>query len=492
MNTLNVTSNPRFLYRPKNIFFLVCIIVVLWAIMRDSLSTLIILALTALIIMGIKKPLWAMGALIISQLTLTDFLVPLPFVSISLRLLLLVIIFIIVAKSLFSGELKLGPGARKLIIPMLIFILVTVIANFANIGFDLAFKDFRNLLVGFSFAIFLVAIIQDAKQLKTLGALTVIVITISAIIGIMQHFNILGMANATVYKGWMLNPFDKRIPGIGETELELSYILSAAFIIILCLYFYKGVSSSRRLILLSMILMLPALYFTYTRSALFAVGLALLSLVLFLKTHIKWQIILVILFLVIFFFVQTDILGKSYFSGRSETSQLESTVSRDILWQAAIGIALDYPVLGIGANQFIIVSPRYASSVDPSLIQWENNRYWSWQTLGTLEPHNDYLNVWVSYGTIALVIYIWLHFAILRNLGISFRKAKGPFLKGMSLGLAGALITWVANSFYHNITGTLPLLWMLAGFSMVLVKLTANNKDSEKKQLNAKNPSPGL
>ncbi len=481
MSATTAIAKPRFFSRPIGMVVIIGAIVVLWSLMANSLSVLIILALIALLVAGIKKPLWALVALILSQLSVTGYMVNTPFVAISLRLLLFIVAFIIIGKTFLQRKADLGPGARRIMLPMLVFFAITIVTNMINIGFGLAFKDFRAMLIGVLFVIFIPAFVKDTKELKTLCVATGILITASAVIGIMQHYNILGMAGATTIQGWLTTE-DLRVPGMSESELELSYILSAAFIIVFCLFFTRGAINNKRLLPMAIILILAALYFTYTRSALLALGFGLLSLFLFLKIGIRWEIILVAIFIAVFFVVQTDILEKNFLGARSSNSQLESTIARSILWQAGIGIVKDNPVLGIGADQFIIVSPNYASAVDQSLIQWETNRYFNWSTLGSYEPHNDFLNVWVSYGSIALIIYFWFHFAIIRHCFLSFRRSKDKFVKALSLGLAGALVTWVVNSFFHNITSTLPLLWIIAGFSLAAMKMAAKNDEIKKLQ----------
>ena len=159
-------------------------------------------------------------------------------------------------------------------------------------------------------------------------------------------------------------------------------------------------------------------------------------------------------------------------------------MARDILWQATVAIALDNPIIGIGGDKFIELSPQYVDRVDPVLIQFEEDRYWQYRTLGSDAPHNDFLRTWAYYGSFALLAYIWLLFSIINNSAKSFRKSKNRFIKGISLGIAGALITYVVNSFYHNIASTLPILWILAGLSLAATKLTA--KETPVKQL----PSP--
>ncbi len=158
----------------------------------------------------------------------------------------------------------------------------------------------------------------------------------------------------------------------------------------------------------------------------------------------------------------------------SESEQQDSAVARQILWQAGLSIALDHPVLGIGSEKFNSVSTQYQSNVDPSLRAYEKRNYWGYHTLGNEPPHNDFLNMWVSYGTLALILFIWLFIAILRNSINSYHRSSNSFIKGLSIGLAAALIVYGVNAFYHNLLATMSLFWILGGLSLATTKLALN------------------
>jgi O-antigen ligase len=229
--------------------------------------------------------------------------------------------------------------------------------------------------------------------------------------------------------------------------------------------------------------MIPALYFTNTRSALLAVIIGLAALFLLLKNRIRSEIVIACLFVVI---VAIELIGLRtgvFLGGRSEDEQLGSSQSRPILWQAGIAIAMDNPLLGIGTDQFILISPEYVDSVDEELIEWEEERYWSYRTLGSVEPHNDFLNIWVSYGIFALITYLWLYVAIMRNLLESYWMSSNRFLRGISVGLAAALVAYGVNAFYHNLLTTMPLFWILAGCSMITFKLATKESDAGPKAI---------
>jgi len=454
-------------------------IILLWRLIPGSPATLALVGVAALFLFGLKRPIWAVAALLVSQLTVTSYMISTPFGWISLRLLLLLATLLIMIPTFARRGVDLGPRARKVIVPVLILIFISAIANLVNSGFDFAFKDFRNMMVGLLIVILLPAATRNLKELKILCGVAFVVIAASAVIGLMQHYGFLGMDQATLIPNFLSGDWEgaPRVPGMGETELELAYILSATLLVVLAMYLAKGVNSStKKLLVIAMLLMAPALYFTYTRSALLALVLGLATLPLFVKTRIRGEVILSAALAVILLIELTGAFEGMHLGGRAEEVQEESTISRKILWQAGIDIALDNPVLGIGGDRFGVVSTEYASSVDPSLLEWEEERYWGYRTLGSGAIHNDFLHVWVSYGTVALVVYAWLFMVTMRNFVEAYRKSQRGFIKGLALGLACALVAYVVNAFYHNLMRTLPLLWVLAGFSLVLTKLTAQRQ----------------
>ena len=94
--------------------------------------------------------------------------------------------------------------------------------------------------------------------------------------------------------------------------------------------------------------------------------------------------------------------------------------------------------------------------------------------------HNDFLHIWVSYGILALVVCMWLLISTLQNFLASYKASKRRFLKGLSIGLAVAVVAYCVNAFYHNTLATLPLLWILAGFSLAVTKLAFREENAKR------------
>lgn len=474
-------QKPNILYQPNFVTFIILVLAAFWVFFPGWPGTLAFFMVGLLFLFGLKQPVWALGAFLVSQFTITSQIVDIAGFDISLRLLLLLLTSVLLLLSKATDRFDLGPKAKTIAIPLVVLIALTVVSNMIHSGFDFAFRDFRNWMVGLLIIILIPAITGNVKHLRTISIIVLIIVSASAIVGALQHFNILGAENSTLWRGFLGTwNDDPRVPGMAETELELSYALSSVIPVILGVLLAKGIKNpaSRWLIAVSLVIMLMSLYFTYTRSALFALGIAFIALFLLFRTRINTTLILVATLIAIVLIETTGVLAGQYFSGRSETGQEESSISRKILWQAGVAIAMDNPALGIGGDNYSKVATDYQSSVDADLIAWENRQYWGYQTLGNEAIHNDFLNVWVSYGAFALLLYLWLFIAVLHSCIYAFRHSKNRFIRGLSIGLAAALFAYATNSFYHNILATFSFFFILAGLSLALVKLTAKKNET--------------
>lgn len=423
----------------------------------DPGGTLALLVIAVLFIIGLKEPVWAMASLLISQISIPSYMVG----PLSLRLLLLILTGIVLWRTHTQEKIQLGKKARRVIIPLIVLIVISIISNFFNSSLDFVFKDFRNWSAGLLIVIFLPAVIKNVRDLKLLGGVAIIGMTISAIVALEQSFVGLG-----------------RVQGISESKLQLAYILCVGFLAVLGILIVEGKKGGNRRLLIPAVLMLPALYLTYTRSALVALLFGLVALFLFMKTRIKSEMILLVILGVTLYLSVSGTTESFSFSARSQSQQEDSSVTRKMLWQTGLAIARDNPVVGIGGDRYEIVSLQYMDAIDIPLLQQDEDRYRFYKNmgLGTTSIHNDFLKMWVSYGIIALIVLLWIILAILRNCIDSFRISKQKFIRGLSVGLAAGLITYTVNAFYHNLLAEFPLLWLIAGFSVAIFKLAAKSQ----------------
>jgi O-antigen ligase len=458
-----VGPKPSLWYGSVGVMLAVFMVITVWSLMPVDHTMIVLLAVLVLLLLGFKRPVWAVAALLVSQFTMPSHMVGTPFgVDISLRLLLLFAIGLILWR--FRKEVELGPKVKRVIIPAVILLIISVIVNMFYSEFDLVFKSFRNMFSGLLIIIFIPAVVRNLKDLKILCGVAFIVMTASAVIGVLQHYQFLGADTIS------------RVSGMSDSKLELMLILPGALLTVLGIFLSRGLRNIGLLLVVSSVMMGLALYFTYTRSALLALALGAVALIIFLLSRIRSEIILVVVLLGVCFIEMSGFMSDQFMSGRDIGAQQESSISRKILWQAGIAIVQDHPLSGIGGDQYKAVSEQYISAVDPDLLRWEEARYWGYRTLGALEPHNDFLTVAISYGLVALFAFLWLFMAGMRNLFDAYNASGKRFIKGLSVGLAAALIAYAVNVFYHNGLATLPIFWIIIGFSGAAAKIAARKR----------------
>jgi putative inorganic carbon (HCO3(-)) transporter len=129
-------------------------------------------------------------------------------------------------------------------------------------------------------------------------------------------------------------------------------------------------------------------------------------------------------------------------------------VERLAHWQAAEGMARDYPWLGVGVGNYEVAYPTY------SLINWP---------LALGHAHMIYLNVLAETGLVGLAAYGILWLAVI---GLTVRTIvrTGGLSRGLALGLLGAWIHLSAHQIVDDLyVNNIPLtIGALLGLLIVL------------------------
>jgi O-antigen ligase len=418
-----------------------------------------------LFLFGLKKPVFAMAAFLVSLLTVNNYILAAPFgIEISLRVSLVLLIAVVVWMAFGLRGVKLGPSAKRIITLAVILVAITVIANLINTGWDWAFKDLRQTGAGLLIIILIPAVTRNLKDLKILCGVVFIGVAASATMAIMQHYHLLGMDTHTLVANFYT--LDNRMPGMAEGPLDLAFVLLSVIPIVLCMYLAKGMQGRARwLLLIAVILMALGTYFTYTRSALLAVAVGIVALVPFLAKNVRVKLLLTLLIVVVLIIL----VGQAHDTRIVSTGDA-SAQSRDLLRQAGYNIIRDNPLWGIGAYKFPEVSRQYGAEIDPSIMQQVG------EDLGTLQPHNDFVYIAACYGIPALIAFLGLIAAVFVSLRYSHLKTRRLFIKALSAGLIGGLVAYLVNAYYHNALISIPVLWVLIGFSLAVAKLTATDR----------------
>jgi O-antigen ligase len=423
-----------------------------------------------------KRPVWALASLIVGQFTASSFMFSIsPTTMISARFVWTVLAIVLLVPLLRSkGQMELGSKARRILIPAIIFFCLAIVANAVNTDLSYTFQYFRLALTNLVILILVPAFVKNEKDIKLLALVALITCTVSAVVAVMQHYTFKGLPaySLTQYTLW-----PGRSSGLTESPVHLSYFLPIILLPITAIYFLGGIRRRARLLLILVALvMAAALFFTYTRAGLYSLAPGLLAIIILMKGKAKKELFLVALILFAAVMYYSDWRGNRYSKGFAED---ESAAGRLVLWEAGVRIALDYPLFGIGEDRFQEVSPTYSSDINPSTMQTLG----AGSVLGIEAPHNDFLRVWLSFGTPALIAFLWAFVGIFHNFLDSYRQSSRRFLKSLALGCFAAMIAYTVNAATHNLMDSVSLLWILGGLSIATARLASSKQTLKVSQI---------
>ncbi|HEY40921.1 MAG TPA: O-antigen ligase family protein [Dehalococcoidia bacterium] len=433
---------------------------------------LVLAAQLALFVLLFKRPVWAMASLMVGQLTSSQYVIYLtPELEISVRFLWTILAVLLLVPILQNrGGVELGNGARRILVPAIIFFALATISNAVNTDMTNTLKYSRSAVTAMAILVLLPAVVENRRDIKLLSLVVLITGSISAIVAVMQHYSYIGMPSFSIttsgYGG-------TRTEGLTESALHLAFYLPVILIPMVSIYFLKGVGpGARKILAVLTIVMIAALYFTFTRSGMYALAPGLLAIIFWMQDKPRKELLLASLVLIAAFVYYSDMTSNRYSQWFTDDS---SAAARPVLWQAGISIAMDNPLLGIGYYSFQEESLEYSSNIRSQYMETQG----AGGILGQTEVHNDFIRAWLSYGTLALLAYVSIFVGILRNFLDVYRKSTNRFLKGLALGCCGALVAYVVNAFTHNVMDSVWLLWIMGGFSIAVVKLLVVPKPDE-------------
>ena len=432
--------------------------------------SLLLLSQAVLLFLAFHRPVWALASLLLGQLTTTGYMLQLTSqLQISIHFLWTIMAVLLVMPILAQKGLNLGPTARRVLIPAVLFFIIATVANALNTSLSYTLEYLRETATALVILLLIPALVKTKRDIKLLGLVVLVTALISSVFAIIQYGSYLGVKWLPYYSILATGASEGRMPGLTESPLALSFDISLVILIVLGLLLIKGVSGRAGKILVFLVLVMSlALYFTYTRSAIFGLAGGVLTMALLLKSRLRNEVILVVLIVAVGFFFLSGIASSRYSSVLSD----QSAASRPVLWTAGMHIVMDHPIVGIGHERFREVSTAYTSTVSSGLLETQG----AGAVLGVYEPHNDFLNVWLSFGTLALIAFVWLWVSIFVNFVRSYRQSSNNFITGLALGCIGALAGLCVNSFLHNIMDSQLFLWILGGLSIAAYNLVLHQK----------------
>ncbi len=203
---------------------------------------------------------------------------------------------------------------------------------------------------------------------------------------------------------------------------------------------------------LATLLIAAALLASWSRGAWLGIAVACLAMLVALPRRLFHGVILTLCIALLFFLAWSIGLLPSSIVSRLTTTATELVTISDVRgvnvypwnyavlerlahWQAAVNMATDAPLLGLGLGSYEVVYDNYR------LIFWE-------APLG--HAHNHYLNTLAETGIVGLAAYLGYWLLIIR-LTWSLRRHPDTFTRFIAIGLLGCWVYIAVHSLFDNL-----------------------------------------
>jgi O-antigen ligase len=436
----------------------------------EGLQVILLTVQALLFFLGVRRPVWILAAIMVSELTIANYIYEFGSFGISNRLVLTLASIPVVLPHVVQRP-DLGPRAKSMVLTAVAFFLIATFANVVASDMAYVFKFSRYLITGLIALVLVPAVVRSRDDVRDLSLVVLVISAISALVAVLQHYSQITGAplyEAIPHAGLGPDTFESwggRALGLTESPIYITSALLFSMMFLLGAVLLADLEPRVRFLLTAILMMTAAaLFFSYTRSWAYSAGFALLPMVLAYRGRYSRELWLLVIFAGAAFFYYSDLQSNRY---TLDANSDDSAATRPVLWEVGLNIALDNPILGVGHDKFLELSPEYASRIDRSLL----DRQGAGSALGQYQPHNDFLNVWLSFGTGALVLYVGLFLLSIKNYLEAFFRTTEPLVKGLALGGMGAVLAFGANSFFHNLFDSTLTIWLLAGISLALSNL---------------------
>ncbi len=477
MSSVEVLSPAKVEIKPQIWLPLLPLVAIPFVGTPQRVDHLILISEFAFFAMAFRNPLWLLGGIALSEFSIRNFVIEQSAFTMSSRL-LMSMAAITIAIPLFARGETLGSRAKMTILTGVGLIVVATLSNFINVEQALLFQFLRFIICGLVILVAIPLVVKNREDLLQVSIIVLAIATISALVAVAQQIpgapSIASVPNGIIPTG--LEYWEGRSLGLGENPIYLTNDLMLVLFPLVGILLVRGTGGRlNRTLAILVVLFAAALYFSLTRSWAFSALGATIGMSFVLRGAVQKYLLLLLMVGALVFWYQAAS-SENRYSGEEDGG---SAAARPVLWSAAVQIALDYPILGIGYDQFVRISPRYVEPETPTSPGEQTTG-----VLGRYEPHNDFLDVWSAFGTAAFVFYILLYLQSGYNYLLALRTFSEPLLKGIALGGMGALVAFAVNSLFHNLFGSTLTLWILAGFSLALVKVAEQTADKPSESQN--------
>ncbi|MFY0690208.1 MAG: O-antigen ligase family protein [Cyclobacteriaceae bacterium] len=337
-------------------------------------------------------------------------------------------LFALVLITPFQIEIPTSRKAKGVVMIYALFVLLNFCSMAWSINPEEAFFESSKLLLGFLVFVFIWQLQSDELMTWLLHVVLLVSVIYLIIVGY-QLINLNDLSGESI----------DTITGINGHKNQLSNFL----LLLLTFLAIGGVQRGYKFRLVSIflsILVLGVILMLGTRSTLVAIVVSLFS-VGILKaclSRFKWVRMGAIM-TVVGVGIAVSLLLKSdlQFFDTLRASVEASAEGRIGLWQNSYEMAVEHPVLGVGAGNWKTHFPDYGLSqflYQPTQYGFQNAQ----------RPHNDYLWIWTETGTMGLLLFLTMLLLLFGQSIVHLKKHA----RNEHLVLLGGLVAFLTFSFF--------------------------------------------
>ncbi|HLY32075.1 MAG TPA: O-antigen ligase family protein, partial [Ktedonobacterales bacterium] len=421
----------------------------------------ILLVVGVCLALGLTNRLWLCTALLIADLTLTDYAVPFTG-GLSLRTILTAAVALAMGLAVLQRRVAFNRPLVPIIAALAVLAAIGTLSNVVN-GTTTSTFLFRSL-TGILIIVILVGMVRGLRDLAIVFIPTLLVMILSAFTAVAQAYLHVG----TVYVDpTFLAQYAGRSFGLAQTPIALGndLVIAAAVLAGMLLH----MKWPRLAVIAGWVgvgVLLFGAYETGSRSIFVAAAAAAAVLFVSLYSRIPRPVFFLVLILgaVVTVAALPKVINGSGVTTRASSDLSDSSATRLVLWTAGVLIVRDHPLLGIGYGQFQSVAPTYRAQV----IRLLGGPTHADEALGTLPVHNDFLMMWVSFGVVGFLAFLAMHLLAAWSLWRAWRSTQVRWLRALIAGCAAALAAYAVHESFHNGFEDSLIVWFILGAAVML------------------------
>jgi O-antigen ligase len=435
-------------------------------------ETLALAVIVGAFVFALNSRAWLAVPPLIVDLSISDiWLDPL---GMSLRFAVTVVAVAFTAATLIGTDMTSlrEQATQRVMLTTCIFMAVCTVVNllFSDLGYVVKYLRYQLTLTAPLFLLLL--LLRDRPAIRTIFLAALTVAVVSGLLAIAQRF---GGPDALYATSDGLPRGEMRASGLSGSPVMLANgLLSVGMTGLAFLAVVWSPRVQRRyLLLLATGVVLAGMYLSTTRSAILGLAAGMAIVLLFVDARRRQHLCGVLVFgaLIAGIALMTGAVDDRLSSGAEEDTSAATHIA---VGQVAVSLTLDNALLGVGHANFLSASRAYVDEVDVGVggrTQLVGERI-----IGQIRAHNDFLEVWSSWGITGLLSYVLVLVSVLINCYLA-SQSQDRVVRALGIGCAAGLISYLVNSFFHNYLDSTIVLWVYAGLSAVLVQLSVRAKD---------------